>query len=186
MKGSDGEISGINLARVLKTALARGKLRCIGITTDEGYQEHIEKDASFDFEQHFALVTVEKPDTVDILRGLRSKYETHHDVKILDSALISAAELAHQHFNGRLPNSAIDLIDEVCASAQVARDMAPEEIEELERRKLALGEKIAAIQVSIVNIDLKLHCSLISELMCRVSQRSLEEMRVDCYPLTLR
>ena len=151
MTGSGSEGGGMDAANLFKPLLARGKLRCIGATTLEEYRKYIEKDAAF--ERRFAQVMVNEPnvpDTISILRGIREKYEVHHGVKILDSALISAATLAHRYLTQRrLPDSAIDLVDEACASARVARETSPEEIDKLERQRLELEVEIHALEVSI-------------------------------------
>lgn len=133
---------------MFKPLLARGKLRCIGATTLAEYRQYIEKDAAF--ERRFAQVVVNEPtvpDTISILRGIREKYEVHHGVKILDGALISAAQLAHRYLTSRrLPDSAIDLVDEACASVRVTRETSPEAIDKLERRKLELQVEIHALE----------------------------------------
>lgn len=104
-------------ANLFKPVLARGKLRCIGATTLAEYRQYIEKDAAL--ERRFAQVLVNEPsvpETISILRGIREKYEVHHGVRILDGALIQAAMLAHRYLTARrLPDAAIDLVDEACA-----------------------------------------------------------------------
>ena len=151
MAGSGGESSGMDAANLFKPLLARGKLRCIGATTLEEYRKYIEKDAAF--ERRFAQVMVNEPsvtEAISILRGIREKYEVHHGVKIQDAALISAATLAHRYLTQRrLPDSAIDLVDEACASARVARETAPEEIDQLERKRLELEVEIHALEVNL-------------------------------------
>lgn len=106
---------------ILKPALARGKLRVIGATTLNEYRKYIEKDAAF--ERRFQQVLVNEPtvpETISILRGIKEKYATHHGVQILDSALVSAATLAHRYLTSRkLPDAAIDLLDEAAAACQV-------------------------------------------------------------------
>ncbi|KAF9514058.1 hypothetical protein BS47DRAFT_1362009 [Hydnum rufescens UP504] len=145
MAGGGGE--GMDAANLLKPMLARGKLSCIGATTLAEYRKYIEKDAAF--ERRFAQVIVSEPsvaDTISILRGISEKYEVHHGVRILDSALFQAATLAHRYLTSRrLPDSAIDLVDEACASVRVARETAPEAIDALERRKLQLEVEIHAL-----------------------------------------
>ena len=105
------------------------------------YRQYIEKDAAF--ERRFQQVIVAEPsvpEAISILRGLRAKYETHHGVTILDSAMVSAATLAHRFLTSRkLPDSAIDLIDEAAAAVRVARDSQPEAIDQLERAKLQVS-----------------------------------------------
>lgn len=138
----------IFLANLFKPLLARGKLRCIGATTLAEYRKYIEKDAAF--ERRFAQVLVNEPsvpETISILRGIREKYEVHHGVRILDGALISAAQLAHRYLTSRrLPDAAIDLVDEACASVRVTRETSPEAIDQLERRKLELEVEIHALE----------------------------------------
>lgn len=117
MAGNDSSSGGMDAANLFKPLLARGKLRCIGATTLAEYRKFIEKDAAL--ERRFAQVLVNEPsvpETISILRGIREKYEVHHGVKILDGALIQAATLAHRYLTSRrLPDSAIDLVDEACA-----------------------------------------------------------------------
>ncbi len=123
-------------AQLLKPELARGQLRCIGATTLDEYRKHIEKDAAL--ERRFQPVYVGEPsveDTITILRGLKPRYESHHGVKIRDSALIEAAKLSHRYIADRfLPDKAIDLIDEAAARLAMERDSVPSEIDSLQRR----------------------------------------------------
>ncbi|KAI0068201.1 hypothetical protein BV25DRAFT_1911214 [Artomyces pyxidatus] len=145
-KGSEG--GGMDAANLFKPLLARGKLRCIGATTLAEYRKYIETDAAL--ERRFAQVIVNEPsvtETISILRGIREKYEVHHGVRILDGALISAATLAHRYLTSRrLPDAAIDLVDEACASVRVTRETAPEAIDKLQRRKLELEVEIHALE----------------------------------------
>jgi len=151
MAGRGSEGGGMDAANLFKPLLSRGKLRCIGATTLAEYTKYIEKDAAF--ERRFAQVLVNEPsvsDTISILRGIKEKYEVHHGVRILDGALIQAATLARRYLTSRrLPDSAIDLVDEACASARVARETAPEEVDRLERKKLELEVEIHALEVSV-------------------------------------
>ncbi|HHM12580.1 MAG TPA: AAA family ATPase, partial [Planctomycetaceae bacterium] len=132
-------------ANLLKPALARGELRCIGATTLDEYRQHIEKDKAL--ERRFQPVFVSEPsveDTIAILRGLKPRYESHHGVKITDSALVAAAKLSHRYITDRfLPDKAIDLIDE--AAARIAMELAsvPTEIDEVQRglRQLELAAR---------------------------------------------
>ncbi len=123
-------------AQLLKPELARGQLRCIGATTLDEYRKHIEKDAAL--ERRFQPVYVGEPsveDTISILRGLKPRYETHHGVKIRDSALVEAAKLSHRYIADRfLPDKAIDLVDEAAARLAMERDSVPTEIDSLQRR----------------------------------------------------
>ncbi|KAG6842213.1 hypothetical protein C0991_000183 [Blastosporella zonata] len=148
MAGRGGEGGGMDAANLFKPLLARGKLRCIGATTLAEYRKYIETDAAL--ERRFAQVIVNEPsvsETISILRGIREKYEVHHGVRIHDGALISAAQLAHRYLTSRrLPDSAIDLVDEACASVRVTRETEPEEIDSLQRRKLELEVEIHALE----------------------------------------
>ncbi len=130
----------IDAANMLKPALARGTLRCIGATTLDEYRKYIEKDAAL--ERRFQPVYVKEPsveDTIAILRGLKERYEVHHGVRIKDSALIAAAVLSHRYITGRfLPDKAIDLIDEAASRLRIEIDSRPQEIDEIERRILQL------------------------------------------------
>ncbi len=148
MAGSKDSSGGMDAANLLKPMLARGKLKLIGATTLNEYREYIEKDSAF--ERRFAQVLVEEPsvpDTVGIMRGIREKYETYHGVRIMDSALVLAAQLAKQYLTSRrLPDSAIDLLDEAAAAVKVARETKPEAIDELERRKLGLEVEVHALE----------------------------------------
>jgi ATP-dependent Clp protease ATP-binding subunit ClpB len=130
---AEGAVSAGNL---LKPALARGELRCIGATTLDEYRKHIEKDAAF--ERRFQKVLVDAPsveETVAILRGLKERYETHHGVRIQDAAILAAASLSDRYITERfLPDKAIDLIDEAASSLKMEIDSMPIELDELRRR----------------------------------------------------
>jgi ATP-dependent Clp protease ATP-binding subunit ClpB len=127
-------------ANMLKPALARGELRCIGATTLDEYRKHIEKDAAL--ERRFQPVFVGEPsveDTISILRGLKERYEVHHGVRIQDAALVAAATLSHRYITDRfLPDKAIDLIDEAASRVRVQIDSMPEELDQIERKKTQL------------------------------------------------
>lgn len=144
--GSSGE-GGMDAANLLKPMLARGQLHCIGATTLAEYRKYIEKDAAF--ERRFQQVIVKEPsipETVSILRGLKEKYEVHHGVNIADAAIVSAASLAARYLTSRrLPDSAVDLIDEAAAAVRVARESQPEIIDSLERRLRQLKIEIHAL-----------------------------------------
>jgi ATP-dependent Clp protease ATP-binding subunit ClpB len=130
----------MDASNLLKPALARGELHCIGATTLDEYKKHIEKDAAL--ERRFQPVTVDQPsveDTISILRGLRERYETHHGVRIKDSALVAAAVLADRYITDRfLPDKAIDLVDEAGARLRTEIDSMPAELDEITRRMLQL------------------------------------------------
>eukprot|EP01117_Protostelium_nocturnum_P019509 TRINITY_DN8472_c0_g1_i2.p1 TRINITY_DN8472_c0_g1~~TRINITY_DN8472_c0_g1_i2.p1 ORF type:complete len:706 (+),score=285.04 TRINITY_DN8472_c0_g1_i2:291-2408(+) len=142
---TDGAMDAANL---LKPMLARGELRCIGATTLEEYKKYVEKDAAF--ERRFQQVYVAEPsvnDTISILRGIKEKYETHHGVRITDSAIVIAAQLAHRYITNRfLPDKAIDLVDEACANTRVQLNSQPEAIDNLERKQLQLEIEATALE----------------------------------------
>lgn len=144
--GSSGE-GGMDAANLLKPMLARGQLHCIGATTLAEYRKYIEKDAAF--ERRFQQVIVKEPsipETISILRGLKEKYEVHHGVTIADSALVASANLAARYLTSRrLPDSAVDLIDEAAAAVRVARESQPEIIDSLERKLRQLKIEIHAL-----------------------------------------
>ena len=126
----------MDAANMLKPALARGELRCVGATTLDEYRKYIEKDSAL--ERRFQQVFVGEPsvhDTITILRGIKEKYEVHHGVKIKDDAILSAATLSHRYIADRfLPDKAIDLIDEAASRLRIQIDSMPEEIDEIERK----------------------------------------------------
>ena len=138
----------MDAANMLKPLLARGALHCIGATTLNEYQKHVEKDAAF--ARRFQPVMVSEPsveDTISILRGLKEKYEVHHGVRILDAAIVAAATLSNRYIADRfLPDKAIDLIDEASARLRMAVDSKPEEIDELDRRIIQLKIEQAALE----------------------------------------
>src|ERR1700738_5107106 len=134
--GAGAAEGAIDAANLLKPALARGELRCIGATTLDEYRKHIEKDAAL--ERRFQPVVVGEPsveDTISILRGLRERYEVHHGVRIKDSALVAAAVLSHRYITDRfLPDKGIHLVDEAAAKLRMEIDSMPAELDELERQ----------------------------------------------------
>jgi ATP-dependent Clp protease ATP-binding subunit ClpB len=142
---TDGAMDASNL---LKPALARGELHCVGATTLKEYKQYIEKDAAL--ERRFQKVLVAEPslqDTIAILRGLKERYEIHHGVQILDSALIAAAELSARYVADRqLPDKAIDLIDEAAASMRMAIDSKPEPLDNLDRQIVTMKIELEALR----------------------------------------
>jgi ATP-dependent Clp protease ATP-binding subunit ClpB len=130
----------MDASNMLKPALARGELHCVGATTLDEYRKHIEKDAAL--ARRFQPVFVGEPsveDTISILRGIKEKYELHHGVRITDSAIVAAATLAHRYITDRfLPDKAIDLMDEAASRLRMAVDSKPEELDELDRRVVQL------------------------------------------------
>ena len=142
---TDGAMDASNL---LKPALARGELHCIGATTLDEYRKHVEKDAAL--ARRFQPLMVEEPtveDTVSILRGIKEKYELHHGVRIADSALVAAAQLSHRYITDRfLPDKAIDLMDEAASRLRMEVDSKPEELDALDREILQKRIEAAALE----------------------------------------
>ncbi len=138
--GAGAAEGAVDASNMLKPALARGELRCVGATTIKEYRKYIEKDAAF--ERRFQPVMVEEPsveDTISILRGLKEKYEVHHGVRIKDSALVAAATLSNRYITDRfLPDKAIDLIDEATSRLRIEIDSLPAEIDNLQRKTTQL------------------------------------------------
>ena len=138
----------MDAATILKPALARGELRSIGATTLDEYQKYFEKDKAL--ERRFQTVMVDEPDTassISILRGLKERYENHHQVRIKDEAIIAAVELSNRYITDRfLPDKAIDLMDEAAAKLRMERDSLPEELDEIERRLKQLEIEREAIK----------------------------------------
>jgi len=138
----------MDAANLLKPLLARGEVRCIGATTLDEYRQHVEKDAAF--ERRFQQVLVPEPSvqsTISILRGLKDKYESHHGIRITDNALVAAVQLSSRYISGRfLPDKAIDLVDEACASVRVQLDSKPEKIDQLERELAQLEVEAEALK----------------------------------------
>jgi ATP-dependent Clp protease ATP-binding subunit ClpB len=140
MVGAGKAEGAMDAGNMLKPALARGELHCVGATTLDEYRKYVEKDAAL--ERRFQKVMVDEPsveDTVAILRGLQEKYEVHHGVDITDPAIIAAAELSHRYITDRfLPDKAIDLIDEAASKIKIEIDSKPEVMDKLERRMIQL------------------------------------------------
>ena len=138
--GAGASEGAMDASNMLKPALARGELRCIGATTLNEYRKHIEKDPAL--ERRFQPISVHEPtveDTVTILRGLKERYEVHHGIRISDAALVAAANLSHRYVADRfLPDKAIDLIDEAAAGVKMELESLPQEIDRLERRITSL------------------------------------------------
>lgn len=165
--GAGGGEGAMDAANILKPALSRGELRAIGATTLKEYQKYFEKDKAL--ERRFQIVMVNEPDvfsTISILRGLKEKYESHHQVRIRDEAIIAAAELSHRYISDRfLPDKAIDLIDEAASKLRLEINSLPEELEMVERkiRQLEIEkeaikrekdkEKLKTLNESIANLS---------------------------------
>ncbi|HKG45325.1 MAG TPA: ATP-dependent chaperone ClpB [Pyrinomonadaceae bacterium] len=146
--GAGAAEGAIDASNMLKPALARGELRCVGATTLSEYQKHIEKDAAL--ERRFQQVYVGEPtveDTIAILRGLKERYEVHHGVRIKDSAIVAAATLSNRYITDRfLPDKAIDLIDEAASRLRIEIDSLPQELDQLEREIIQLEIERQALQ----------------------------------------
>ncbi|MCG7494839.1 ATP-dependent chaperone ClpB [Thalassobius sp. Cn5-15] len=143
---SDGAMDAANL---IKPALARGELHCVGATTLDEYRKYVEKDAAL--ARRFQPVIVEEPtveDTISILRGIKEKYEVHHGVRISDSALVAAATLSHRYITDRfLPDKAIDLVDEASSRLRMEVDSKPEELDQLDRQILQMQIEVEALKL---------------------------------------
>jgi ATP-dependent Clp protease ATP-binding subunit ClpB len=169
--GAGGGSGAMDAANILKPALSRGELRTIGATTLDEYQKYFEKDKAL--VRRFQPVIVDEPsveDTVSILRGVQERYENYHKIKILDEALVAAAELSHRYIADRhLPDKAIDLIDEAAAKLRLELDSVPEEVDELDRKLRQLEiereaikrendqKKLAILNEQIANLQEKLN-----------------------------
>jgi ATP-dependent Clp protease ATP-binding subunit ClpB len=148
MVGAGKAEGAIDAGNMLKPALARGELHCIGATTLDEYRKYVEKDAAL--ERRFQKVLVDEPTveaTIAILRGLQEKYEVHHGVEITDPAIVAAAELSHRYITDRfLPDKAIDLIDEAAAKIKIEKDSKPEAMDRLDRRLIQLKIEREAVK----------------------------------------
>jgi len=178
LMGAGGGQGAADAANILKPALARG-LKCIGATTLDEYQKHIEKDKAFS--RRFQKVDVLEPsveDTVSILRGIKDSYQSHHGVTIQDAAVVLAAKLAKRYVTQRrLPDSAIDLLDEAAAHVRVQLDSQPEEIDQLERRKL---------QLEVEETALKQEKDKASKDRLKICQKELSQIEEELRPLRLK
>ena len=146
--GAGGSEGSMDAANLIKPALSRGKIRCVGATTLEEYRKHIEKDAAL--MRRFQTVIVDEPsidETVSILRGVKEKYEVHHGVQIMDAALVAAARLSKRYIMDRfLPDKAVDLIDQTAASIRIALSSKPEEIDIIDRKIVKLEIEFRALK----------------------------------------
>jgi ATP-dependent Clp protease ATP-binding subunit ClpB len=148
MVGAGKAEGSMDAGNMLKPALARGELHCVGATTLDEYRQHIEKDAAL--ERRFQKVLVDEPsveDTIAILRGLKERYELHHGVDIIDPAIVAAARLSHRYISDRqLPDKAIDLVDEAASRIRMEMDSKPESMDRLERRLIQLKMEAEALK----------------------------------------
>jgi len=201
--GAGAAEGAMDASNMLKPALARGELRCVGATTIDEYRKYIEKDAAL--ERRFQPIMVGEPsveDTIAILRGLKEKYEVHHGVRIADSAIIAAATLSNRYITDRfLPDKAIDLIDEAASRLRIEIDSMPTEIDEIERRiiqleieKQALSketdktsrDRLDKIDKELANLreesaSLKLHWQKEKEVIGKIreTKKKIEEVKTD-------
>jgi ATP-dependent Clp protease ATP-binding subunit ClpB len=177
--GAGAAEGAVDASNLLKPALARGELRCIGATTLNEYRKYIEKDAAL--ERRFQPVYVGEPsveDTVAILRGLKERYDLHHGVRIKDSALVAAATLSHRYISDRfLPDKAIDLIDEAASKLRMEIDSMPTELDEVERK---------ITQLEIEKKALKKESDLESKKRAEKLERQLSELKEGCSALRLQ
>ncbi|MCP4123934.1 MAG: AAA family ATPase, partial [Bacteroidetes bacterium] len=157
MVGAGKAEGSMDAGNMLKPALARGELHCVGATTLDEYRQYVEKDAAL--ERRFQRILVEEPtveDTIAILRGLKERYEVHHGVEITDPAIVSAATLSHRYISDRqLPDKAIDLIDESASRIRMEIDSKPEELDKLERRLIQLKIEREALKKETDDASLK-------------------------------
>ena len=169
MVGAGKTEGSMDAGNMLKPALARGELRCIGATTLNEYRQYIEKDAAL--ERRFQKVLIDEPtidDTIAILRGLKERYEVHHGVEIIDPAIVAASHLSHRYISDRrLPDKAIDLIDEAASRIRMEIDSKPESMDKLERRL----------------VQFKIECEALKEESDKTSQKRLELLRQDIQKL---
>ncbi len=176
MVGAGKTDGAMDAGNMLKPALARGDLHCIGATTLDEYRQYIEKDAAL--ERRFQKVLVNEPsveDTIAILRGLKEKYELHHSVDITDPAIVAAATLSHRYISDRqLPDKAIDLIDEAASSIRMQIDSKPEDIDRLERRIVQLKLEQKALEQETDQASKKRLAILSEDIVER--QKSFDEL----------
>jgi ATP-dependent Clp protease ATP-binding subunit ClpB len=169
----------VDAGNLLKPSLARGELRCIGATTIDEYRKHVEKDAAL--ERRFQPILIDPPsveETIAILRGLKDRYDTHHGVRITDSALVSAATLSNRYITDRwLPDKAIDLVDEAASKLRIENDSLPAELDDI-RRKI--------IQLQIEREALKKENDEASKERLKKAEKQLAELQQQDKELTLR
>ena len=174
--GAGASEGAMDAANLLKPALSRGELHCIGATTLDEYRKYIEKDAAL--ERRFQPIQVVEPsveDTISILRGLKERYEVHHGVTIRDAALVAAATLSHRYIMDRfLPDKAIDLVDEAASKTRIELDSRPEKIDQIERRR---------IQLEVERQALKKEPDAASQSRLQVVERELDGLREESHKL---
>ena len=179
MVGAGKTDGALDAGNMLKPALARGDLHCVGATTLDEYRQYIEKDAAL--ERRFQKVLIDEPsvaDTIAILRGLKERYELHHSVDITDPAIVAAASLSHRYISDRqLPDKAIDLIDEAASSIRMQMDSKPEDLDRLERRIIQLKLEQKALEKESDEASVKRRELLRDDLdNCQKSYDELDEI----------
>ncbi|MCW8863952.1 MAG: ATP-dependent chaperone ClpB [Colwellia sp.] len=177
MVGAGKTDGAMDAGNMLKPALARGDLHCVGATTLDEYRQYIEKDAAL--ERRFQKVLVDEPsveDTVAILRGLKERYELHHSVNITDPAIVAAATLSHRYISDRqLPDKAIDLIDEAASSIRLQMDSKPEDLDRLERRLIQLKLEQRALEKDSDEASKK----RLAEILDKIQEKQLQYDELD-------
>ncbi len=177
--GAGANTGSMDASNLLKPALARGELHCIGATTLKEYQKYIEKDQAF--ARRFQPVYVSEPgveETISILRGIKEKYELHHKIKISDASLVSAAVLSNRYITDRfLPDKAIDLMDEAASKLKMAMDSKPEQLDELDRRLLQLKIEREALKKE-KDLSSKERLKKIEEDVAKLEKQSIEENQI--------
>jgi ATP-dependent Clp protease ATP-binding subunit ClpB len=173
--GAGASEGAMDAANLIKPALSRGEIHCVGATTLEEYRKHIEKDAAL--MRRFQIVMVEEPsldDTVSILRGVKEKYEVHHGVRIQDIAVTAAAKLSQRYITDRfLPDKAIDLIDQTAATIRIALASKPEEIDKIDRQIVQLEIEARAL-ADETDEQLKERLKLLEEELSELKAKSSE------------
>ncbi|MDD2258060.1 MAG: AAA family ATPase [Patescibacteria group bacterium] len=172
--GAGASEGSMDASNMLKPALARGELRAVGATTTKEYQKYIEKDAAL--ERRFQPILVEEPnieDTVNMLRGLKEKYEVHHGVRITDDALIAAAKLSSRYISDRfLPDKAVDLIDEATSSLRMEIDSLPEELDQLQRKIKQLEINRAAVNTEATSTKKRTKLKSLNHELAELQERA--------------
>ena len=172
--GAGAAEGAVDASNMIKPALARGELRCVGATTLDEYRKYIEKDAAL--ERRFQTVFIGEPDveeTVSILRGLKEKYEVHHGVRIEDSALIAAAKLSHRYISSRfLPDKAIDLVDEAASRLRMEMDSVPIELAEMQDRMTQLEIEKTALEKEKKKDSVKMRLGEVSERLAELKEKA--------------
>lgn len=188
--GAGAAQGSMDASNLLKPALSRGQLRCIGATTVNEYRQYIEKDKAL--ERRFQQVMVDQPspeDTVSILRGLKSRYETHHGVRIRDEALLAAAKLSHRYIPDRfLPDKAIDLVDEACAKLKNEITSKPTQLDEIDRRIIQLQMERLSLKSDYENDEDSFKKSLARDEAARLEkiEKEIEDLQKEQEALNAR